>query len=142
MIKLKETISQFYKFILVGILNTLIDLGILNGLIFFTGIAAGWEFSFFKGVSFTAAVINSYFLNKFWTFQKKEGGGAAEFGQFLIISVAGLGVNVGVASLFVNIIGPQGGISPQIWANVGAVAAIGFSTIWNFVLYKFFVFRK
>lgn len=151
MIKLKETIHQFYKFILIGILNTLIDLGVLNGLILLTAIASGWEFSLFKGISFAVAVTNSYFWNKFWTF-KKEGGGVApaprslgvvgEFGQFFIISAAGLGVNVGVASLLVNAVGPFGGVSPQIWANIGAVMAIGFSTIWNFVLYKFFVFRK
>jgi len=142
MIKLKETISQFYKFILIGILNTLIDLGVLNGLIFLTAVASGWEFSLFKGVSFAVAVTNSYFWNKFWTFRKKEGGGVVEFSQFFIISVAGLGVNVGVASLLVNAIEPIGGVSPQIWANIGAVMAIGFSTIWNFVLYKFFVFKK
>lgn len=141
---------QFYKFVLVGVLNTLLDLSVLNGFIVFTGIAVGWEFSVFKGISFTMAVTNSYFWNKFWTFRKKEpafakGFGearAAEFGKFLAISVAGLGVNVGAASLFVNVIGPQGGMSPQLWANVAAVAAIVFSTIWNFIGYKFFVFKK
>ena len=133
---------QFYKFVLVGVMNTLFDLSILNGLIVFTGIAAGWHFSLFKGISFGIVVINSYFWNKFWTFKKKEGGGAKEFGQFLAVSLVGLGVNVGVASLVVNVVGPKGGISPQIWASIGAVAAIVFTTVWNFIGYKFFVFKK
>lgn len=133
---------QFYKFVLVGALNTLLDLSVLNGLIVITGVAAGIEFSIFKGASFALAVINSYFWNKFWTFRKRKGGGVTEFSQFLAVSVVGLGVNVGVASLFVNVLGPQGGISPQLWANVGAVAAIAFSTLWNFVGYKLIVFKQ
>ena len=133
---------QFYKFVLVGGLNTLLDLSILNGLIVLTGIAIGWEFSVFKGVSFAVAVINSYFWNKFWTFGKKKGGGLGEFSQFIAVSLVGLGINVGAASLLVNVIGPQGGMSPQLWANVGAVAAIVFTTAWNFIGYKFFVFKK
>ncbi|MFY9457568.1 MAG: GtrA family protein [Candidatus Spechtbacterales bacterium] len=133
---------QFYKFILVGVLNTLLDLAVLNGLIVLTGIAIGWHFSLFKGASFTIAVVNSYFWNKFWTFRKKGGVGASEFGQFLAVSLVGLGINVGAASLLVNVVGPKGDMDPQLWANVGAVAAIAFSTIWNFIGYKFFVFKK
>jgi putative flippase GtrA len=133
---------QFYKFVLVGALNTLLDLAVLNGLIVLTGIAIGWHFSLFKGASFAIAVVNSYFWNKFWTFRKTKGGGAGEFAQFLAVSIVGLGVNVGIASLLVNVIEPQGGATPQLWANVGAVAAIVFSTIWNFIGYKLIVFRE
>ncbi|MBI1888996.1 MAG: GtrA family protein [Candidatus Spechtbacteria bacterium] len=135
-------LPQFYKFVLVGMLNTLLDLSVLNALIVMSGISQGWHFSVFKGVSFAAAVVHSYFWNKFWTFGKKENRGAAEFLQFLLVSVAGLAVNVGIASFFVNVIGAKGGISPQLWANAGALAAIVFSTVWNFVGYKVFVFKE
>lgn len=132
---------QFYKFVLVGVLNTLLDLAVLNGLIVLTDIAIGWHFSIFKGVSFAIAVTNSYFWNKFWTFRHREGRRIAEFSQFLAVSLVGLGVNAGAASLLVNVIGPQGGISPQLWANVAAISAIIFSTIWNFIGYKLLVFK-
>lgn len=133
---------QFYKFVLVGVLNTLLDLSVLNGLIVLTGIAMGWHFSLFKGISFAIAVVNSYFWNKFWTFRKKEGGGVREFSQFLAVSLVGLGVNVGMASLLVNVVGPQRDISPQLWANVAAIAAVVFSTVWNFIGYKLIVFKQ
>ncbi len=135
-------IFQAAKFVLVGILNTFIDLGILNFLILISQITEGFLFSVFKGISFTVAVINSYFWNKFWTFKKsKTNQTGKEFIQFLIVSLIGFGLNVGTASLVVNIIGPQFGFSKEIWANVGAILATFFAMAWNFIGYKFIVFK-
>ena len=142
-------IFQAAKFILVGFLNTLVDLGALNLLILFSGLASGIFYSIFKGISFTIAVINSYYWNKFWTFRKsdkiekteiKNNGG--ELLQFLMVSVVGFGINVGVASFVVNYIGPQLGFGDKIWANVAAIIATLSAMVWNFFGYKFIVFRK
>jgi putative flippase GtrA len=133
---------QAAKFILVGALNTFVDLGILNILILISGISSGLFFSVFKGISFIVAVINSYFWNKYWTFKKKESvAPGKEFGQFLAVSVIGFGINVGIASLVVNLIGPQFGLSEKIWANIGAIAATLSGMTWNFLGYKFIVFK-
>jgi putative flippase GtrA len=133
---------QLAKFAAVGALNTLLDLGVLNGLIFLSGIAAGSWYSAFKGTSFIIANINSYFWNKYWTFGSSEKANIKEFGQFFIVSLIGLGINIAIASLVVNVIGPQGGISPERWANVGALAATIVSLFWNFIGYKLIVFKK
>lgn len=132
---------QVAKFGLVGILNTLMDLGILNFLIFISGIAEGLPFTVFKGASFSLAVINSYFWNKFWTFRGKGTATGKEFIQFLLVSVTGFGINVGLASLVVNFVGPQFGLTKELWANVGALAAVSLSMVWNFAGYKFIVFK-
>jgi len=135
-------IWQSAKFILVGILNTLIDLGILNLLILISGIATGLGYSVFKGVSFTVAVINSYFWNKLWTFKKpKTAMPGKEFLQFFVVSAIGFGINVGVASLIVNIIGPQFSLGSKMWANAGAIIATFVAMTWNFIGYKFIVFK-
>lgn len=136
-------IYQVGKFALVGALNTFIDLGILNILIWISGIAIGIWYSIFKGTSFLIATVNSYFWNKYWTFGKtKEGSGPAEFSKFLVTVTIGFGLNVGIASLVVNIIGPQFGISAKAWASVGAFTASLFAWVWNFIGSKFFVFKK
>lgn len=136
-------IRQAIKFVLVGTSNTLVDLGVLNLLIFTSGITAGLGYSLFKGISFTVAVINSYFLNKFWTFKGLGSGKAPkEFTQFLIVSIIGFGINVGIASLVVNAVGPQFGIGDKFWANVGAVCATFAAMTWNFLGYKFIVFKN
>ena len=57
-------------------------------------------------------------------------------------SLVAFGVNIGVASLLVNFVGPIGGISPYIWANISALAAAGFTTLINFFGYKYLVFSS
>ena len=65
---------QLAKFVLVGALNTFVDLGILNLLLVIFAVSAGWFYSLFKALSFICSVVNSYFWNKFWTYEQKETG--------------------------------------------------------------------
>jgi putative flippase GtrA len=133
---------QFVKFGIVGGLNSMLDLGVLNILIKWSGIASGLYFSLFKTLSFTVAVINSYFWNKYWTFHSGDGPRPIEFFKFVSVTAVGLAINVGTASLVVNFIGAPEGISPALWANIGAVSSVLISLFWNFIGIKFIVFKK
>lgn len=136
-------IFQAAKFFLVGTLNTFIDLGVLNFFIWISGIFKGPFYALFKAISFLAAVTNSYFWNKYWTFEKKEEKPKPEeFLKFLTLTLVGLLINVGIASLVVNVIGPQFGINEKIWASIGAIIAAFFAFLWNFLASKFIVFGK
>lgn len=136
-------IFQIAKFGCVGAANFAVDIGILNLLIFIFGTAVGVAYIVFKVISFTFAVTNSYIWNKIWTFKKtdtKETG--KEFGQFIMISVIGLILNAAVAGFLVIVIGPLGGIKVKTWASVSAAVASICVMAWNFVGYKFWVFKK
>ncbi len=153
--KFIKVIYQIAKFVLVGALNTLFDWGILNLLIFLTAVASGGFYSVFKGISFLVAVINSYFWNKFWTFKKSPAMSDAstfsagqpkavgkEFLQFFVVSCIGFALNVGLATLIVNVLGPQWGVSAKLWANVGALGGTLVGLVWNFLGYKLIVFKN
>lgn len=136
-------IFQGAKFLLMGTLGALIDLGILNIFIWISGIAAGPFFSVFKGFSFIFATSSKYFGDKLWAFERKEMQGLGkEFSRFFLVTLGGLVINVTVASLMVNLVGPQFGLSKIIWANIGAIIAALSTAIWNFSGYKFIVFKK
>jgi len=133
---------QAAKFFLVGTLNTFIDLGVLNIFILISGIATGLFYSVFKSFSFLIATVNSYFWNKYWTFEKREKPTSGEFLKFLVITFFGFLINVGIASFVVNVIGPQFGMGEKIWASIGAIVAAFFAFVWNFLSSKFIVFKK
>lgn len=145
--KIVPVFFQVGKFVLVGGFNFLLDMAILNILVFGTGIASGPMQSVFKMASFFIAVINSFLLNKYWTFKKTEdsksvNGAGKEFLQFIIVSLIGLVINVAVDYVAVNLITPFAGMPDKTWAQMGAVFAAAAGMFWNFLGYKFIVFKE
>lgn len=141
--RIQPVFFEFGKFIVIGLSNAIIDFGVLNLLILVTDIERGHYFSLFKGLSSIAALVNSYLWNKVWAFEGSEHEKPKrEFLQFLVVSFIGVLINVVVASLVVNIIGPVGDIPPRVWANFGAFSAIVMGGLWNFIGYKFIVFSE
>jgi len=135
--------KQIVRFVVVGGVNTGIDFLILNIEMFFTKITSGPGMITQNAISFGLATINSYYLNKAWTFEdtdKKNGG--FKFAQFLTVSMIGIFINTGLVYLFTTFIDPMFGMGPQLWANIGKILATGISLIWNFLGYKFIVFKK
>jgi len=143
---------QLGKFGVTGVLNFCVDLGVLSLLIFFfqayfsidskaavfSGLAFFTFYSIFKSISFITANINSYYWNKYWAFHT-EGDKKSEFVQFFIVSIIGFIVNVVVASLvFKSVAGFSAGQAGLLGAMVGSIAGLA----WNFVGYKFIVFKK
>ncbi|MBI5147641.1 MAG: GtrA family protein [Parcubacteria group bacterium] len=135
-------IGQLMKFGVVGVANTLVDFGVLNLLTYLTGIYSGAGVFFFNLVSFSAAVTNSYFWNRYWTF--KAGGEAAgvQFLEFIVVSVIGALINSGILFALTTFMVPPAGLSSPIWLNVAKLSATAVSMAWNFVGYKFIVFKK
>ena len=131
-------ILQVAKFGAVGAFNTFLDWGAVSLLIFSTGINEGGGYSLFVGIGFLVANFGSFFWNKYWTFSSKKG----TFFQFFIVSIVGLGVKVGVASFLVNTLGPIGEFSQDQWAVMGNALGTIFFMLWNFIGYKFWVFKK
>lgn len=148
--KMQKLTAQFGKFILVGIMNTLIDLIVLNIEMAVTGIVVGAGYSAEKAISFMFAVTFSYFINKHWTFQDSSGEGEGKkMSQFLAVSLVGMLINVTTATIIVTYLQiPLNNIlhlpflTPQLWGTIGALGGTAVGLIWNFVGYKFIVFKK
>ncbi|MEA2113326.1 MAG: GtrA family protein [Patescibacteria group bacterium] len=139
----KKLIIQFSKFVVIGFLNTGIDFAVLNLLMWQTGIYSGKYIILLNAISFSVAVINSYFWNKFWIFRAKESAQTGkEFAQFITITLIGMVINTAIVYSITTLISPMFGLSAEVWANLAKVAATGVSLIWNFTGYKLIVFKK
>ena len=141
---------QFFKYAVIGVFNTGVDLLVLNIETALSGLKEGIPFAIQKGISFLVAVTFSYFLNKRYTFKDlgKEDQ-AKKFSQFLVISFGGIIINTVVATVMVTFVKPLVNpvlniafLSDQIWVNIGALTGTALGLIWNFLGYKLWVFKK
>lgn len=133
---------QFGKFAAVGTLNSFVDLGVLNLEILAVPSPGVWTYRILKSISFLCATTNSFFWNKLWTFDSREPANIAQTVKFYGIAIIGFFLNVAIASyVFSNIKAPAS-FSPALWANVGALCGILVVFVWNFLGYKYLVFKK
>jgi putative flippase GtrA len=140
--RIKKLAAQFSRFVVIGVMNTAIDFSVLNLLMWWTGIYAGKWIFLLNAASFFVAVINSYFWNKYWTFKDRDEIKVNEFSQFIMVTLIGLAINSGIVYGITTFIPPVYGLSKELWANLAKVVATGLSLAWNFIGYKFIVFKK
>lgn len=128
---------QIAKFGLIGILNTAVDFGILNYLSILTGITSGTSLIPLNALSFSVAVLNSYWWNKNWVFEGKK---RVSFVSFLVVSAIGILINTGIVVIATNI--NPFGLDNSLWLNVSKALATVVSLTWNFLGYRLIVFKK
>jgi putative flippase GtrA len=143
---------EIIVFIIIGILNTSIDIGVFALLKYGFNIPNDSHFIIYINlISVIAAIIFSYFANKYITFQHKKKTKPREFGSFLIVNGLGFIINTSILKLAIYLLPtiivlpvslafiPAQLIDPAI---IGKLLGTGGSMIVSFVGYKFFVFRK
>ncbi len=134
---------QLGKYGVIGVLNTLINAGIYNFLIFITDIAKGLMIDLFFVITFVITVINSFFWNKYWAFEERGAGTIKkEALQFFTVSSIVALINTGLIHFLINVAGAPANLDPKIWANVALVFAIVVAFLGNFFGYKYIVFKK
>ncbi|MEK9129833.1 MAG: GtrA family protein [Patescibacteria group bacterium] len=134
--------KQFIKFIITGTINTGLDFIFLNFLIWLTGIYKGGWLGLLNFISFFLATINSYFLNKFWTFRENQGHTKNQFLYFFLISLVGCIINTSIVYFIATFIPPFLNVSQFLWVNIAKLLAISISLFWNFFSYKFLFLKR
>lgn len=133
---------QFIRFGIVGMLNTLIDFGILNALMASFGAFKGAPLLLCNAAAFLVASLNSYICNKRWTFAHKGPSSLRQFLVFLILMLGGLAINsLAIGLLTASPLRPDW-LSPTLWVNVAKVCATAASMVWNYLACRHIVFRK
>lgn len=148
--KLVPVLYQFGKFAAVGVLNTFIDLGVFNleTFLYGTSVIGTALFALFKAISFFCATTNSFFWNKHWTFSAARASHpegvikeTEEAVSFYVIAGIGWALNVGCATL-IKVLEPSG-IAVKLWVNIVApLGGVAAAFLFNFLCYKFFVFKE
>lgn len=133
-------LRQLFRFGMVGVVNTGVDLTVLNLLLVLEPAGrSGWLYSLFKTLAFLVAVTNSYLLNRHFTFKSQRETSSQQVMQYLAISIVGLLINVGVASSVASYVHPPEVLAPY-WPSIAALSGIPLGLVWNFLGYRLIVF--
>lgn len=133
MIKQAVLSKSYYRFGIVGVINTLTDLAVYT-LLLFIGFAPFWA----NIPSTTAGMIVSFTLNKSFTFNDRFRG-RNQIIRFLIVTLIGLWM---IQPLVIySVINLSGGDSSTFISLVAKIIATAVSLCWNYYWYKNFVFK-
>ncbi len=124
-------VKQFIRFCITGTISAAIDFTVYLSL---TRLFDFWSKHLVTTtiLAFIIANTNSYFMNKYWTFEQGMGSHAIQYPKFILVSIVGLVINAAFFFSFVHILKFNDIISKII------VAAI--ILCWNFVANKFWTF--
>lgn len=138
-------VFQGAKHILVGAFATIVDLRLFELLAWIFALILPVSVIIAKGLSFIVATAIKFWGNKYWVFGKHDEAQIdtkKEVVQFFFITLVGLILDIAGFYYFTNILGPQFGFSAVIWVKLSVVFAAILAAVWNFIGYKFFVFKK
>ncbi len=126
--------GQLLRFVVVGLVNTLVDLVAF----YLLGLIPGMPDIAAKGISYVLGICNSFVWNKYWTFgAARSERGKREFAVFFAVNTPPLIVNVVVFTLLGLWI-DEGSLLVRMSKAFGAAVI---SVAWNFMGRRYLAFR-
>ena len=133
LVKSEGESRRFIKYCLVGASGVFVNMGLLALLTE----AIGLLYSFSAIIAIEASIINNFTWNELWTFRDRrtlnQGAFITRMAKFNLVSLLGMGINIGILHFFTEI----GQIHYMISEIFGIIAA----TIFNFIFNKWWTWQ-
>ena len=141
--KLKKIFDPtFFRFIIVGCINTLVGYGVMFGLYNLAGLHTwgDWGYWISSAANYVVGSIVSYVLNKHFTFRNREKG-AGVVVRFILNITACYLLAYGLARPAVNWALGGMGLGEQLQGNLTMLFGSGLFVILNYCGQRFFAFK-
>lgn len=141
--KLKKLLDPtFFRFILVGVINTLVGYGVMFGLYNLAGFHAWGDPGYWisSAANYVIGSIVSFFLNKHFTFRNREKGAGVVIRFVVNITVCYL-LAYGLAKPAVSWVLGGLGLSEQLQGNLTMLAGSCLFVVLNYFGQRFFAFK-
>ena len=132
-------LRQAHHFVLVGGLNTALDLMALNGLLLLFPTTNTLLIVLYTILAYSVGAANSFLLNKYWTFEHAQRTTPRELARFTITMLFGIGWNAALIWL-ASIIAHPFLANTVVWTNVSKLVAIGSAAFISFLGMRLWVF--
>ena len=142
--KLKRIFDPtFFRFLAVGVVNTLVGYGVMFGLYNLAGLHRWGDRGYWisSAANYVVGSIVSFFLNKHFTFRSREKGAGV---------VARFVINISVCYLLAYVLAKPAvgwalggmGLSAQLQGNLTMLFGSGLFVLFNYLGQRFFAFRS
>ena len=141
--KLKKIFDPtFFRFIVVGVINTLVGYGVMFGLYNLAGLHLWGDTGYWisSAANYVVGSIVSFFLNKHFTFRSREKGAGVVIRFVVNISVCYL-LAYGLAKPAVSWALGGMGLSEQLQGNLTMLFGSGLFVLLNYFGQRFFAFK-
>lgn len=130
---MKRLFGSGVKFLTVGAISTLIEVGVFNLLVY----VLDTNPILAKVIASLVALVNAYFGNRMWAFRHRAGDSRnRELVLFLIVNAVCTALGAGIVAAGVALLGH----SDPLVLNAVNIFSVGVIVVLRFALYHFFVF--
>jgi putative flippase GtrA len=134
-----NTFWQFFRYCLVGGANTALDLLILNAFL--------WRFPtnnvqvlvVYNAVAYTGGAVSSFFLNKYWTFGRRQRPTSREVVRFAFSLFLEVLYSSALMWLAGRALQPLIA-NPTLWGNASKLVAVAIGTMLTYTFMRFWTF--
>ena len=135
-------VRRYFKFLLVGVMNAAVDLGVLNVLLLAFPTRSPLMLMAYNTLGVLAAICNSYLWNRFWTFGDIATGSRREKMKFAIQSLINLVLNDAILVGANDYLVTHRGLPYMLGSNIAKGGAMFVSSSVSYVFMRMFVFRR
>lgn len=141
----RRELKRFARFSTVGAIGAVVDFTVFNILLNLVGLAP----LFSQALSFLAAVVSNFMLNRRWTYpDSRSKTMSTQLAQYGLVNLIGLLIRTPIfnslAVLFDRLVGsrpmPFGLSTYAVTHNMALAGAIGIVLFWNFFVNRFWTY--
>ena len=136
-----STLWQFLRYCLVGGVNTAIDLLTLNILLWRLPTHDVPMLVVYNSIAYTSGAVSSFFLNKYWTFQRRQKPTWREVIRFVISLCLELLYSNALIWLAGKALQPLIA-NPTLWGNASKLVAIAVGAVVSYLFMRFWTFAS
>src|SRR5436309_14820252 len=134
-----STFWQFLRYCLVGGANTLLDLLVLNVLLWGFPTKNVLMLVVYNSVAYSGGAVTSFFLNKYWTFGHKQRTTRREVVRFVIVLALEILYSNGLVWLAGKALQPLI-TNVTLWGNASKLLAVACGAVISYTFMRFWTF--
>jgi putative flippase GtrA len=136
-----RTGQQVVRYCLVGGVNTLMDVLVLNVLLWWFPTGNVQTLVVYNSLAYLGGAASSFFLNKYWTFGHRQRTTPKEVGRFVSSLLLEMLSSNGLVWLIGNALHPCI-VNVLVWGNASKLLAVTGNALLSYLLMRFWVFAS